>query len=473
MSVIKQFSDLLLDSSVVTVHYTGFGKLKCYADFAGVAMMVKADVEAGEEPWTGEANKGVLEEIQQGIELGSALCYDPTSKLVVGVKHELFHTSDQYEVPDFYVGDSIAYIQFSTSEWKAINKFGAIAKEKVYIEITGNIFYLSTIARDGVIANQTIILDNSIKDGKSINFSIPTQAIFDAESVSVEIGKEKILIESNDLSSIWAIDPGEAPFFPGLIPEGAIEIPIARKELKPLFEKGGKLKININKKGAVQIKSTNGTQLMIQIGSPVDVPDRTSFQVMAEAIESAIRLIRTAKLITLALPVGLQYIAVSAAAVRCLIPTVVSAVKALTAKEIISPEPLVLESESITVELDSDSEVTMTVSAVEQLNLPSGMGLDPKSLQEAIDRLKVETESAKDAISRIPIGSGVEVEVAVQAIEETLLSEAQAALSTERESMFSKEDIKKITNAIVKAIARIEAIRLDLQTWELQVTFRN
>jgi hypothetical protein len=473
MSVIKQFSDLLLDSSIVIASYNGFGKIKFFTEFANVTMMIKASIEAGDEAWTGEATKGILQEIEQGIELGSSLCYDPINKLVTGVKHELFHTSDQYEIPSFDIGDSIAYIQFSTSEWKAINKFGAIAKDKVHIQVTGNLLSLTAIDRQGMIAIQTIILDNALPDLESVTFTVPSRALFDAESASVEIGKEKILLQGKDQSSRWAIDPNEPPFFPGLIPEGAIEVSVSRKELKPLFEKGGKLKININKKGAVQIKSTNGTQLMIQIGSPVDVPDRTSFQVMAEAIESAIRLIRTAKLITLALPVGLQYIAVSAAAVRCLIPTVVSAVKALTAKEIISPEPLVLESESITVELDSDSEVTMTVSAVEQLNLPSGMGLDPKSLQEAIDRLKVETESAKDAISRIPIGSGVEVEVAVQAIEETLLSEAQAALSTERGSMFSKEDIKKITNAIVKAIARIEAIRLDLQTWELQVTFRN
>ncbi|MEZ2319803.1 MAG: hypothetical protein ACBR15_12475 [Microcoleus sp.] len=435
--------------------------------------MVKLDIEAGDDPWTGEATKGILEEIEQGIELGSALCYDPVTKLVVGVKRELFHTSDQYEIPRFDVGDSIAYIKFSATEWKAINKFGAIAKEKVEIQITGNILTLTAIDRQGMIAMQTIILDNALPDRQSVEFTIPSRALFDAESVSAEVGKEKIMIQGKNWSSIWAIDPNESPSYSGLIPEGAIEVSIARKDLKPLFEKNGKLKINISKKGAVQIKSTNGQQVTIQIGSAVDVPDRTSFQVIADAIESAIRLIGTAKLITLALPVGLQYIAVSAAAVRCLLPTVVSAVKALTTKEVISSEPLVLESESVTVELDSNSEVTMTVSAVEQLSLPSGMGLDPKSLQEAIDRLKVETAVAKDVISRIPIGSGIEVEEAVQAIEETLLVEAQSALSADRASMFSKEDVKRITSAIVRAIARIEAIRLDLQTWELQVTFRN
>lgn len=470
MSIIRQFSNLLLDSSIVIVHYNGFGKLKCFTEFAGVTMMARIDIEAGEEPWTGEANKGVLGEIEQGIELGSALCYDPTTKLVIGVKHELFITSDQYEIPDFHVGDSISYIEFSTTEWKAINKFGAIAKEKVEIQITGNLLTLTTSDRQGMIAIQTIILDNALSDLESVKFTIPSRALFDAESASVELGEEKIMIQSKDQSSIWAINPDESPSYSGLIPEGAIEVSIARKDLKPLFEKGGKLKININKKGGVQIKSTNGQQITIQIGSPVDVPDRTSFQVAAEHIESAVKLIGTAKLLTLALPVGLQYIAVSAAAVRCLIPTIVGAVKALTTKQIVSPDPVVLESETTTVEVEDGTEVTMTVEAVEQLDIPESV--EPTSRQESIDQLKSATEAAKEKISQIPIGS--EVEVAIEAIEKTLLAEAQSVLNTEKtQSMFSKEDIKKITNAIVRAIARIEAIRLDLQTWELQVTFRN
>ncbi|MGL5876527.1 MAG: hypothetical protein ACRC2V_01880 [Xenococcaceae cyanobacterium] len=402
--------------------------------------MLKASVEAGDETWTGEAGKGILEEIDQTIEFGSSLCYDPVTKLVIGVKHELFHTSDQYEIPSFSVGDSIAHVTFSTTEWKAIMKFGAIAKERVYVQITGNIFSLSAISRDGLIASQTIILDNSIKDGESIDFSIPSSAIFDAESASIEIGSEKILIESSDFASIWAIDPDESPFYPGLIPEGTVEISVSRKELKPLLGKGAKLKINISKKGDVQIKSSTTTaRITIQTGTPVDVPPSTSLQIAAEAIESAIRLIGTAKLITLTLPVGLQYIPVSAAAVRCLVPTIVSAAKALTAKQIVASEPLVLETETTTIEVEDGSEVTMTIETVEKLDIPESS--EPTSRQEAIAQLESATEAAKEAIARIPVGS--ELEVAKQAIEETLLTEAQSLLSTEKtQSVFSKEDQK-------------------------------
>jgi hypothetical protein len=317
---------------------------------------------------------------------------------------------------------------------------------------------------------QTLILEHPLQDGESIGFTIPSSALFDAESVFVEIGSEKILVQASDRASIWAINRDEPDFFPGLIPEGAIEIAIARKDLKPLLEKGGKLKININKKGAVQLKSTNGKQVIVQIEISCDVPPRTSFQVMAEAVESAIKLIGTAKLITLALPVGLQYIAVSAAAIRCLLPTVVDAAKALTAQQIVSPEPVVLESKCTTIEVDSGSEVTMTVSSVEKLDIPESS--EPTSKQEAIDQLKSATQQVEDAISRIPVGS--ELEIAKQAIEDKLLDQAQSVLNTEKtQSVFSKEDIKKITNAIVRAIARIEAIRLNMQTWELQVTFRS
>jgi hypothetical protein len=430
--------------------------------------MLKESCELGDIPWTGEANKGILQEIDKTLSQGYELKFDPNTKLIIGVDHELFYSSDEYEIPTFNVGDPIARVELSTKTWKSLNKFGTIA-DKLHLQITGNVLSLSAIAPDGVIAMQTLILDEPLNDGESITFTIPSSALFEAEFVSIEIGQEKILIQSIDRSSIWAIDRSIEPeFFPGLIPEGAIEIAIASKDLKPLLEKGGKLKININKKGAVQLKSTNGKQVIVQIEISCDVPPRTSFQVMAEAVESAIRLIGTAKLITLALPVGLQYIAVSAAAIRCLLPTVVDAAKALTAQQIVSPEPVVLESEHTTVEVEG-SEVTMTVSSVEKLDIPEA--IEPTSKQEAIDQLKSATQQVEDAISRIPVGS--ELETAKQAIEETLVGQAQAVLNTEKtQSVFSKEDIKKITNAIARAIARIKAINLNLQTWEIQVTFR-
>lgn len=466
MSVIKQFSDFLLDSSTVIVHYNGFGKLKCYTDFAGVTMIVKVDTEAGEEAWTGEADKEILQHMEQTMCEG--FIFDPLTK-VVGTDRELFITSDRYKIPSFNVGDPIARIKFSTKEWKEIMKFGAIAKDKVHIQVTGNLLSLSAIAPDGLIATQAIVLDDPMPEGKSVYFSIPKQALFQAESVSVQIGSTQIMLDSQDLASMWAIDPNKELFLPEAIPDGAIEISVNKKDLKVLVEANGKIKININKKGMVQLKSTNRKEVLIDIGNPVDVPPRTSFQVMASAVEEGIRLVGTAKLITLALPVGLQYIAMSAAAVRCLLPTVVSATKALTAKEIISPEPVVLESESTTVEVGG-SEIEMTVKAVESLPPASG---EPTSKQEAIDQLKGATELAKEAIARIPADSGLEA-IAKEAIEDTLVKQAQAVLDNETtQSVFSKEDIKKITNAIARAIARIEAIRLNLQTWELQVTFRN
>jgi hypothetical protein len=468
---IKHFSNLLSDSSTAICAYNGFGKLKIFIEVGGVTQMMKVSVEGGEISWTGEANKEILQHIDRTIGQDCGFIFDPATKIVV-TDRELFHSSDEYEIPSFNPSNNqiaeIATISFSTKEWKAINKFGAIA-DKVYIQVTGNILSLSAIAPDGLIATNTIILEHPLQDEKSINFSIPKEALFEAESVALEIGEQKILIESGDRASIWTINPEEADFFPGLIPEGTIEIGIARKDLNPLLEKGGKLKININKKGVVQLKSTNGKQVVIQIEISCDVPPRTSFQIAAEAVESAIKLIGTAKLITLALPIGLQYIAVSAAAVRCLLPTIVDAAKALTAKEITSPEPVVLESESTTVEVDG-SEVTMTVSTVENLDIPQSV--EPVSRQEAIDKLEEATESAKEAIARIPVGS--ELEVAKQAIKETIVQQAQAVLDAEKKGCpFSKEDVKKITNAIVRAIARIELIRLNMQTWELQVTFRN
>jgi hypothetical protein len=468
---IKEFSNLLSDSSTAICAYNGFGKLKIFAEIGGVTQMIKVSVEGGEIPWTGKASKEILQHINQTIGQDSGFIFDPATK-IVATDRELFHSSDEYEIPSFNPSDNqiaeIATISLITKEWKAINKFGAIAKDKVYIQVTGNILSLSAIAPDGLIVTNTVVLEHPLQDEQSINFSIPKQALFEAESVAIEIGSEKILIESSDRASIWTINIDEPAFFPGLIPEGAIEIGIARKDLNPLLEKGGSVKININKNKGVQLKSTNGKQMLIQIDISCDVPPRTSFQVMAEALESAIKLIGTAKLITLALPVGLQYIAVSAAAVRCLLPTVVGAAKALTAKEVISPDPIVLESESTTVEVDG-SEVTMTVSTVEQLDI--SQSVEPNSRQEAINKLEEATESAKEAIARIPVGS--ELEVAKQAIKETLVEQAQAVLDAEKKGCpFSKEDVKKITNAIVRAIARIESIRLNMQTWELQVTFR-
>ena len=513
-------------SSPKTSHilsYNGFGKASVFIELGATTVRVKFLVEAGEISWIGEASKGILEEIQQDIDRNLNLMFDPITNIVLGSKNELFIVSDKFEVPDFNVGEIADSIKFSTKEWKIIKKFGAIADKKVHFEVYGNVFYLSAIAPDGMIVTQTLILDHPLQDEESVEFSAPKEALFESDrSICVEIGQEKIIIKSSDIAAIWAIDVSEPPFYPGLVPEGTIEIAFPQKELKPLLEKGGKLKININKKGMVQLRDTNGQQIMIQINGSFDVPPRTSFQIMADAIESAIRLIGTAKLITLALPVGLQYIAVSAAAVRCLLPTVVSAVKALTTAEITNPKPVVLESESATI-LVYDSEVTMTVSTVEKLEIWESP--EPASRQEAIGQLKsatkvaekvldhlvdtkvkakkreieealvtqlqsvVDTEKTQsispgdaikqiasvadlvaEAINSIPVND-TNTEIAL-AIEQTLLTEARSMIDMEKtQSIFSKEDVKRLTNAIVKAIARIEAIHLNTQTWEIQVTF--
>ena len=467
---IKQFSNLLSDSDKVVLSYDGFGKLKCFAEFASVTTMLKVSIEAGDEAWIGEGSKGILEEIDQGLSFGSDLCYDPTTRLVIGIKHELFKTSDEHKIPSFSV-NPIASVEFSAKEWKVLLKLGKTATDRIYVQVTGNLLCLTAIAPDGLIATQTLILERPLKDEETITFTIPKEALYEADkTVCIQVGQEKVIAISEGRESIWAIGD-EPPFFPGLIPEGTIEIGIAIKDLKPLLGKGAKLKINISAEGEVQLKSNTTKQIVtIQMDTPVDVPPRTSFQVMASAIESALKLMGTAKLITITLPIGLQYIAVSAAAVRCLLPTIIEAAKALTAKQIVAPEPVVLESETATIEVEGGSEVTMTVSAVEKLEVPEIP--EPVSKQEAIAQLESATESAKEAIARIPDSS--DLEIAKQAIEEELLTEAQTVLSSEAaQSVLSKEDVKKIVSGIVRAIARIEAIRLNLQTWELQVTFRN
>jgi hypothetical protein len=464
--LIEQFSTLLSADNSSVISYDGFGKAKIFSQVNSVTTIIKIAVEGGDESWKAQADKEDCDILDPKQELRFA--FDREENILSITDIGVFCVSDRIEIPSINVGDPIARVELSTKTWKSINKFGAIA-DKVHIQIAGNVLSLSAIAPDGVIAMQTLIIDDPLKDGESISFTIPKEALFEAETVSVEIGQEKILVQSSDRASVWAIDRNELAFFPGLIPEGAIEIAIARKDLSPLLVKGGTLKINISKTKGVQLKSPNGQSLTVKVDISCDVPPRTSFQIAAEAVESAIRLIGTAKLITLALPVGLQYIAVSAAAVRCLLPTIVDAAKSLTAQEIVSPSPVVLASETTTVEVDG-LPVTMTVEAVEKLDIPKSN--EPTSRQDAIAQLESANEAVKESLSRIPPGS--ELENAKQTIEETLVKQAQAVLEAEKKGCpFSKEDIKRITSAIVRTIARIEAIRFNFLTGELQVTFRS
>ena len=465
----KRFLDLLSIDNSSVISYDGFGKIKVFSKIGAVTTMAKVLVEAGDEPWKAQVDKQDCNVLDQKQELNFA--FDLERNILSIGDIEILSVSDQVEIPSFGVGNPIVTVAFSTKEWKTVTKLGVIAIDKVYIQVTGNLLCLTAITPDGLIATQTLILERPLKDEETITFTIPKEALYEADkTVCIQVGQEKVVIISESRESIWAIGD-EPPFFPGLIPEGTVEIGIAIKDLKPLLGKGAKLKIMINDEGEVQLKSNTTKQVVtIQMGTPVDVPPRTSFQVMASAIESALKLMGTAKLITITLPIGLQYIAVSAAAVRCLLPTIIEAAKALTAKQIVASEPLVLESETTTIEVESGSEVTMTVEAVEKLDIPESV--EPASKQEAIAQLESATESAKEAIARIPASS--DIEVVKQAINEELLTEAQTVLSSETvQSILSKEDIKKIVSGIVRAIARIEAIHLNLQTWELQVTFRN
>ncbi|MGB7895087.1 MAG: hypothetical protein WCF82_24740, partial [Microcoleus sp.] len=89
---------------------------------------------------------------------------------------------------------------------------------------------------------------------------------------------------------------------------------------------------------------------------------------------------------------------------------------------------------------------------------------------DAIKQIASVADLVAEAINSIPVND-TNTEIAL-AIEQTLLTEARSMIHMDKtQSIFSKEDVKRLTNAIVKAIARIEAIHLNTQTWEIQVTF--
>jgi hypothetical protein len=570
----NQFAKLVFPNTLSALEavlaYDGIGQLRVYHELEnGLGISEEIEFELGETPWSFLIKKDFVTDVKQLNEkLGNqeiSLAFDKNGKtlslLPADSSGAIALLGGLVEQPNWQVKQKIQQTQVTPEEWGIIEAVASLAyaskyKEGIHngvnIRINGNQLEVvgenrSSQKKPGLMMSQVFTFSKTNGKPREINIIVPVDAILylnDGNTpVTLEIGGTQILMTQGSKRVLVNLIEGDYPPI-GLVPDGTAQADIVLEKLKSVLYPDGADKPPLDGKEKIALKATykDGTLLIVPpsgkgarkvaITMPADTNQKEcedkTFIVYASLLLDIIRLASVAASahILIGLPIGLQFLTITAGTVRFVLPTLVQKTKNdMTAKELASPVPIIQEATTTTLNIGSEENpdlIEMTVEAVEDLPdevesasehqaltellaakkegqrllkaLPKKKGASSKAVPRnesvankvgtVLEQPDLPPEEAmrqlKEAVGAD--SSNEEIESAGAENIQNLVEDANSVLQqadnlppngviTLRECPLSPKDISGLARAIMRQISRMEEVILDFRTMQIRFTF--